>query len=131
MSKYWKYGSKTCTANIVGGLRFGSKANRCACGCPSYNLRAAYRSYEDGDHSVLIYCPDCGRWAEELGDEINTVEAWNELNDGAAKLTFKIESVPEEITIYSKDPSDVERLIAEELLEKTKLLRVKSGKEET
>lgn len=101
--------------------------NRCACG--NDRLSISCHSYEDGSYGYILTCWDCGRRIEIDGNEGDLRRAWNEYNNGASKVVYKLVSAPDTITVYMKPDEDVDSAIKNALFGNVKLERVVSSKQ--
>ena len=110
---------KKWVSNATFGTDTDDGFNRCACGSTRFTMGC--HSYEDGTRGYMLCCRECGRSAEADGSKDDLVKAWNELNDGASRVSFKVVSVPETIEVYVKPGEDAWRAAREELARKSSI----------
>lgn len=109
-------------SNIAYGYDESDGFNRCACGCGRFS--AACHTYEGGGRGYFMSCRDCGRRVEVDGTEDDLVDAWNDMNDGACEVAFRVVEMPDELVVYVKRGERVDDALKELLFSKTKMEKV-------
>jgi len=96
--------------------------HRCACGNAEQFL-VWERTFNDDSIEYYISCEQCRREGSAAPELPGAIQAFNDMNKGAIPLRFRIESVPDVITIYSKSADDVEELLQKELTQQVRVRR--------
>ncbi|MBO5320016.1 MAG: hypothetical protein J6B01_09465 [Ruminococcus sp.] len=96
--------------------------HRCACGNAN-DFLVWERTFDDDSTEYQISCEQCCREASAAKKLLDAIRAFNDINNGAIPLRFRIESAPDVITIYSKSEDDVEELLQKEFSRQVRVRR--------